>query len=37
MNKLGVIIPYRNRYAQLQRFKADIKAYLDLKIEEIEK
>ncbi len=31
MNKLGVIIPYRNRYAQLQRFKADIKAYLESK------
>ncbi len=31
MNKLGVIIPYRNRYAQLQRFKTHIKAYLESK------
>lgn len=31
MNKLGVIIPYRNRYDQLQRFKTNIKAYLESK------
>jgi hypothetical protein len=31
MNKLGVIIPYRNRYNQLQRFKTHVKAYLESK------
>ena len=31
MNKLGVIIPYRNRYEHLQRFKTNIKAYLESK------
>jgi hypothetical protein len=29
--KIGVIIPYRNRYDQLQKFKTHIKAYLESK------
>jgi hypothetical protein len=29
--KIGVIIPYRNRYNQLQKFKTHIKAYLESK------
>jgi hypothetical protein len=29
MNKLGIVVPYRNRYEHLQRFKQSIIEYLD--------